>query len=461
MKIIFDTDGTVTDFNKFLQTHAYKHFMGKYDMKIVNPKGLELEEIFDMENFFMEKDNCSKEEAIFKTKKALDKYWIGFNFVKFSLLNKFRDNVNEFINNQKSLGHDIQIHTSRSKTANKDMLGVIARDFTIGQYLFNGINISKDKFHFYPNDEAKIQGIIKSKPDVVFEDKPSIIEALNEENIKVVCVKGNHNDCVNENENVKIINDYMTVEDNVEKLLGKDIYDVHNLLAKSEKTFKKYYDLILAMIKQYFKPEVLNIDNLIKNPTTGVVYAPNHMSTLDVFPINYAVDDIVHWAGLARFMRGEDSIFNNSKNPILCYITKVAFTSFGFFPVERSSDCEHPDNVESLKNMKNALLVGNKVGLFPEGTTRKEEGKDFGTFKKGFCHLAQQTNSYIQPITIYWYKKNDKKCPIINFGQGFPIADMTIDEAMEKYSDIQQNSMSEIKTYIENKSIDNQKTKKM
>ena len=55
MKIIFDTDGTLTNFNKFINLNALKYFEQEYGMKIVNPKALELEDIFDMDNFFTKK----------------------------------------------------------------------------------------------------------------------------------------------------------------------------------------------------------------------------------------------------------------------------------------------------------------------------------------------------------------------------------------------------------------------
>lgn len=450
MKFIFDTDGTVTDFNEFLEENAYSYFIENYDMTIVNKNALELEDIFDMENFFIEKNNCTKEEAMIKTKEVLDKYWISFNFVKFSLLHKFRENVNEFINEQLKLGFDVEIHTSRSKTTDKSFVGKIARDFTIQQYLINGIKLPKEKFNFYKNDEEKIAGIIQSKPTVVFEDKPSIIEALTNNGIKVICIKGNHNDLVEENENIKVCGIYKNMTENVKDLVGEEIYDIYKLLSKSEKSFSKYNKIFSLAIKNYFHPEVLNLEKLIKNPDAGVIYAPNHVSTLDPFAINYYINDIVHWTVLARFMRGEDSIFNNSKNPMLCHLTKVMFENFGFFPVERTSDCENVDNSESLKNMKNTLVVGNKLGIFPEGTTRKKEGEDFGEFKKSFYYLANKTGAYIQPITISWYMKNDKKTPLVNFSEAYKVDNMSVEEAMKKYLENQKENLIENKLYIEN-----------
>ena len=74
MKIIFDTDGTLTNFNKFINLNALKYFEQEYGMTIVNPKALELEDIFDMDNFFAKKYIIDKEEAKQYTKKAIDEF---------------------------------------------------------------------------------------------------------------------------------------------------------------------------------------------------------------------------------------------------------------------------------------------------------------------------------------------------------------------------------------------------
>ena len=50
MKIIFDTDGTLTDFNKFVKDNAINYFVNEYGMEIKYPNELEIEDIFDIMN---------------------------------------------------------------------------------------------------------------------------------------------------------------------------------------------------------------------------------------------------------------------------------------------------------------------------------------------------------------------------------------------------------------------------
>lgn len=43
MKIVFDIDGTLTDYNRYVQKRVVKYFISKYNMEVVNPnKGYEL-----------------------------------------------------------------------------------------------------------------------------------------------------------------------------------------------------------------------------------------------------------------------------------------------------------------------------------------------------------------------------------------------------------------------------------
>ncbi|MBQ2408473.1 MAG: hypothetical protein II309_03475 [Bacilli bacterium] len=204
MKIILDTDGTVTNINKFLEKNAYKYFIKKYGMEIKFPNALEIEDIFDMKNFFMKKFNCDETKALHFQKKALNKFWISPKFFKYSL-NKFRPGIGKFIKNRIKDGHTFEVHTSRIKTTDKNFVGFIARTFTILQYRLNGVFIKKEHFHFYKNDSDKLEGILKSNPDLVLDDKPEIIKTLNKNNIQTFCINGNHNkDVLNSKLNIKI-----------------------------------------------------------------------------------------------------------------------------------------------------------------------------------------------------------------------------------------------------------------
>lgn len=187
-----------------------------------------------------------------------------------------------------------------------------------------------------------------------------------------------------------------------------------------------------------FHPIVLNPQNIISDKKEGIIYAPNHRSTLDPLVIESVFTEPIHWAALKRFFQGEDSIFNNSKNPILCKITKNVFYRLGYFPIERKSDNPNANNLESLMQMNLFLKNGYKIGIFAEGTTRKGEKQDFGTFDDSFLRLAKKNKAWIQPITLLWINfPGAKHKVIVNFGQAFQMKDLDIEEGMKLFMEIQ------------------------
>ncbi len=447
MKIIFDFDGVLTDYNQFIQKNAIGYFQKKYQMKIINPDALEIEDIFDIQNILKALGH-SEQEAINIQKKMLNHFWISHRFIKYSLLNRFRLGVRNYLNYLQKQGFTIEIHSSRAKTCEHNFVGMIAKTFSIWQCRLNGIFLRRNQFFFYPDDKEKLRGILKSCPLIVFDDKPWIIERLANAGMKVICVSGIHNKAVLTSENVEIIYNFdrCEVEKKTEKLLGKSNYMCHKREANSARFFKKLTrtSFILLLI---FHPTILHPENIISGKKEGIIYAPNHRSTLDPLVIESILTEHIHWGALARFFRGEDSIFNNSKNPVLCNITRYAFHRLEYFPIERKKDNENSNNMESLKDINLFLKNGYKIGIFAEGTTRRDEGKEFGTFDDSFLHLAKRNGSWIQPITLLWMKTSGISFRVIvNFGKAFQIKDISIDEGMERFMEIQKKGLEENKS---------------
>lgn len=456
MKIILDTDGTMTDFNNFIQTEAIPYFVNNYSMEVVSPNSLEIQDIFDMDTFFANYYNCTLKEAQKYTKKALDEFWVHPRYLKYSLLYKFRSGLSKYVKEMINEGHDIEIHTSRDKTTDKNTIGKIARSLTRLQYLLNGIHLPEEKYFFHKNDEDKIKKILESKPDIVFEDKPEIIECLKNNGIKCVCVAGYHNsNVVNESSVHKSSCDsYEEVIDSTIEVLGEKRLKYFRKSAKSD----LFYDKI-ACVKQlllvYFEPIVLNGENIIRDDNQPLIYAPNHRSTLDPLVINAIIDKHIHWAALLRFFEGKDSIFNNSKNPILCDITAKTFKNLQYIPIDRKKDNPNANNLASIRDMLNYLQINKKIGIFPEGTTSRPEGQDFGYFDPSFILMAIKTNASILPITTYWFRdENNKKRVILNFGEAISVGGKTKDEIYDEFLRIQEMQLEENKKVSELYMID-------
>lgn len=443
-KIVFDFDGVLTDYNQFIQKNAIGYFQKKYQMNIINADALEIEEIFDIQNV-LKNLGYSEQEAIHIQEKMLNHFWISHRFIKYILLNRFRLGVSKYINYLRKQGFTIEIHSSRAKTCERNFVGMIARLFSIWQCGLNGIFLRRKQFFFYPDDRRKLNGILKSCPLIVFEDKPWIIERLANAGKKVICVSGTHNKAVLTSENVEIIHrfDMGEVDQKIEKLLGKSNFMCHKREACSAKFFK-YISKTAIILRLIFRPIILHPENIISGMKEGIIYAPNHRSTLDPLVIESILTEPIHWAALARFFKGEDSIFNNNKNPVLCNITRYVFRRLEYFPVERKKDNRNASNMESLRDMNLFLKNGYKIGIFAEGTTKREAGEDFGTFDNSFLRLAKRNGSWVQPITLLWMKTSGiNSRVVVNFGKAFQIIDMSIDEGMKCFMEIQRKGLEE------------------
>ncbi len=444
MKIIFDYDGVLTDFNQFIRVYAISYFQKKYHMKVMKPEALEIEDIFDIQNV-LEKLGYSIQEADSIKEQMLNHFWISHRFLMFSLLNRFRQGVRESINCLKKQGFIIEIHTSRSKTCENNLIGMIARTFTIWQCWLNGVFLRKSQFFFYINDKEKLEGIIKGHPIVAFDDKKQIVEQLENNGVKTICISGVHNKTVLSTKNIEIIYTFNKhdIEKKMEILLGKANLLCHKKEASSVKFFNKI-SKVADILRLIFRPIVLHSENIIREKREGIIYVPNHRNTLDPLIIESVFTEHIHWAALMRFFKGEDSIFGNNKNPVLRTITKNIFYRLEYFPIERKCDNPNANNMESLRRMNLFLKNGYKVGIFAEGTTKRAVGSEFGIFDSAFLHLAKKNKSWVQPITLLWTDDfHIKEKVIVNFGKPFQIKDMSIDEGMKHFMEIQEKGLKE------------------
>ena len=424
MKIIFDIDGTLTDFNKYIEKYALPWFK-KYIFNVVNPNGLELEDILDLKN----------------EEKLLDKYWISFRGLIF-LLNQFRPGAAGVIRKMKSVGFEVEFYTARNYTTEKNIVGLITRFCTKCQLYLNGILVRKSQIYYFENDTEKIQKIISIKPQLVFDDKPENLKEMNKYNIPIICVVGKHNKQIRRNEAIEYITEYNidTVHSAMNRVIGKKrlVYEIR--AAKSEKLWKKL-GCIFMILKMYFRPIVLNEDKRI-DTEDAVIYVPNHRSTLDPLALSAIIKEEIHWAALLRFFEGKDSIFNNSKNRFLCCLTAYMFKKLEFFPIDRIMDNPKANNLNSIKDMMGFLKMHKKIGIFAEGTTKRDKDSDFGKFDDSFIILAQKSDAWIQPITVYW-KSDRRKQIVINFGEAFKATNMKREDAMKKFMKIQKECLKE------------------
>jgi len=440
MKIaVFDIDGTLTDYNRFVHKRAAKYFMRKYNMQVANPYALEIEDVFEIKQFYTNQ-GMAEAEAEYQTSRLLNDFWFSYNCICFFVA-RFRKGVASYIRRLRKDGYEVEFHTSRAKACSLGLIGKSVRFLTWLQFVLNGVFVSRRSIHFYENDAKKIQGILNCNPVVVYDDKPEILERLKEEIISVICVNGLHNQMLSDEKFPRIFS-FAREElgKAIEKSVGQRTIKYYQREVKSAKVFRKIKVLKPLMLCK-FRPVVLNADN-IYHGEKGVIYAPNHRSTWDPIIITGILGFHIHWAALLRFFEGKDSIFNNSKSPILCRLTSVLFKRLEYFPIERKSDNNDANNLESVRNMNYFLKIRSKIGIFAEGTTRRPEGNDFGTFDPSFILLAKKNKAVIQPITVLWTTDKKQKI-IVNLGESILPEKLSVEETMKLFLETQTRCLRE------------------
>lgn len=439
MKIIFDIDGTMTDFRAYIDHFALPWFYRKYRLLPQKENELELEDILDLRNVIQAQKGCTVSEAEKEEKEMLNRFWFSHRFIHFSLLDRLLPGCASAIRALKRLGGTVEVYTSRAHAADRNLVGSFVRFCTVGQLWLNGVIPSK--IHFFQNDEEKLAGMLQARPNLVFDDKVTILKELKRNHIPVVCMAGPHNTELQNVDGIERIKGYQDIK--IDKLLEKVLSrDMPYLLraANSERLWKKLQPLI-PIFRWYFHPIELNASRRLLTEDEPVLYAPNHRSTLDPLVISSVTEENIHWAALLRFFQAKDSIFNNSKNPFLCKITAWLFHKLDYFPIERRADNPDANNMHAIRDMVGFLRIRQKVGIFGEGTTRRPENADFGIFDESIIVLAERTGAWIQPATIYWATASKRKQVVLNWGEAFKVDDR--ERAMQSFLQIQQQCLQE------------------
>ena len=136
--------------------------------------------------------------------------------------------------------------------------------------------------------------------------------------------------------------------------------------------------VIGTTLKAFMQLHVEGLENL---PGSGaVVLASNHLSNLDVFPMQLALSRPLFFMGKAELF----------KNPVLGWFLR----QLGGFPVQRGVSDQW-----ALNHARKVLDEGLILAMFPEGTRSK--GKGLSVAKTGAARLAIEKEVPIIPVAHF------------------------------------------------------------
>ena len=150
--------------------------------------------------------------------------------------------------------------------------------------------------------------------------------------------------------------------------------------------------LLIAFLRQIFhlimKMEVGGLEYL--PPDGPVVIACNHVTNLDVFPMQLSLPRPIFFMAKAELF----------KFPLM----DVALRNLGAFPVYRGEK-----DAWAMKHAYRVLEQGQALGMFPEGTRNK--GKGLGVAKTGTARMALENNCPVVPMIVIGTDKFFKHFP--------------------------------------------------
>jgi 1-acyl-sn-glycerol-3-phosphate acyltransferase len=156
-----------------------------------------------------------------------------------------------------------------------------------------------------------------------------------------------------------------------------------------ETVVRKIATLVIGTFLKAFTE--MTVEGLENFPSQGAcIIASNHLSNVDVFPIQLALPRPLFFMGKAELF----------KNPIMDW----GLRQLGGFPVQRGVSDQW-----ALNHAKKILDKGLILAMFPEGTRSKNRG--LSVAKTGAARLAIEKNVSIVPLAHYGSDKMFAKFP--------------------------------------------------
>ena len=184
----------------------------------------------------------------------------------------------------------------------------------------------------------------------------------------------------------------------------------------------KFYMIVRCIIcfifRIIFRPNITNADFIANDGK--IILAGNHISILDPILVMSSTKRQIHFLAKKELFMGFKGII---------------FRKLGLISVDRNKK-----DIGVLNQAKNYLNNNLIVGIFPEGTTEKNNYPNLLEFKYGAVKLSKDTNTKIIPFRINGkYKIIGKKINII-FSKPLKIIDN-----LEEYNELLYNVVDNMK----------------
>lgn len=176
-RIALDLDGFLIDFEKFVKKYGSIYYGDKYGLSIVNPNGEDVDQLFDLENYFKNIYPDYDETQIKKMVKDSKLDFWQKHMIQYCFKTPFRNGVKETINRLLSEGYQITVVTGRMFVENDNLFGKTMKKIVKKQFKTNGIDPKKLNFIWTSEKDNKRDIVYRNYFDIIGDDKPEILRA--------------------------------------------------------------------------------------------------------------------------------------------------------------------------------------------------------------------------------------------------------------------------------------------
>jgi len=189
MNIIFDIDGTMTDFENFVLKKASPYMKRKYGVEATNYDGYDIDQVFELEKKYQEL-GTTQELAKAYSDKLMGKFWEA-NYIAY-ILAPFKKGAKETIAKLAKEQANIEFCSSRRKSTQTDFKGRFVRNTIKLQLLLNLGR--RHKVSLFEDDESKMNYILAKENIIMVDDKPELLKMLDSyDTIDGVCINASYN----------------------------------------------------------------------------------------------------------------------------------------------------------------------------------------------------------------------------------------------------------------------------
>ncbi len=160
-------------------------------------------------------------------------------------------------------------------------------------------------------------------------------------------------------------------------------------MTKALKAYRLWYLILCPLFGLFYRLRVLHAERIPEGP---LLVCANHSSAIDPLFICFSLGRGRH----VRFMAKKEAM----ETPVL----GAFLSSIGVFGVDRGRS-----DVNAVKTAMRILRDGGIVGMFPEGTRRREDGAEA---KTGAVMLAARTGASLLPVYIPRRKRLFSRVPV-------------------------------------------------